>query len=49
MVTVAIVLGPVIAVLITLWYQRYKEKRDLKQRVFFELMANRKAFPVVLP
>lgn len=41
----AIVLGPIIAVLITLVYQSDKEKRDSKTRLFLTLMANRKAFP----
>ena len=42
---VAIVLGPVIAVTITLAYQKYKEKRDAKMRLFLTLMAHRKSFP----
>lgn len=39
---IAILLSPVIAVLITLWYQSYKEKRDAKLRLFLTLMAHRK-------
>jgi Family of unknown function (DUF6680) len=42
----AIVLGPVIAVIITLWYQNRKEKRDFKHHIFYELMAHRKSFPI---
>jgi hypothetical protein len=41
----AIFLGPVTAVLITLWYQRRKEKRDTKIRIFQTLMAHRKSSP----
>jgi len=41
----AIFLGPVTAVLITLWYQRRKEKRDTKQRIFLTLMAHRRSNP----
>ena len=37
----AILLSPVIAVLVTLWYQSRKEKRDLKRWVFNTLMATR--------
>jgi hypothetical protein len=46
MTLVAIILGPVFAVIITLWYQSRREKRDLKQRVFFELIAHRKSYPI---
>lgn len=42
----AIIIGPVIAVMITLWYQNRKEKRDFKRHIFFELMAHRKSFPI---
>ena len=41
----AIVLSPVIAVIITLWHQGRKERRDRKERLFTQLMAHRKAFP----
>lgn len=37
-----IVLGPVAAVIITLWYQARKEKRDAKRKLFVTLMASRK-------
>ena len=42
---IAILLSPVIAVLVTLWYQSYKSKRDAKMNLFLTLMANRKTFP----
>jgi len=38
-------LSPVIAVAVTLWWQRRKEKRDSKERLFLTLMAHRRAFP----
>jgi hypothetical protein len=41
----AIIVGPVVAVGITLWWQRRKEKRDAKQRLFLTLMAHRRSFP----
>ena len=41
----AIVLSPVFAVGITLWWQQRKEKRDAKRRLFLTLMAHRRAFP----
>ena len=43
---VAIFVGPVTAVCITLWWQRRKEKRDAKIRLFTTLMAYRKAMPI---
>ena len=39
---IAILLSPIIAVLITLWYQHYKTKQDAKYRLFLTLMAHRK-------
>jgi hypothetical protein len=42
---VAIILGPIIAVAITLWWQNRKEKRDAKLRLFISLMAQRKTTP----
>jgi hypothetical protein len=42
---IAIVLGPLLAVGITLWWQGRKEKRDAKERLFLTLMAQRRAFP----
>ena len=44
----AIILGPIVAVVITLGYQRYREKLDAKTRLFLTLMANRKASPPTL-
>lgn len=44
---VALVAGPVIGVLVTLWYQRRAEKRAAKQRLFLTLMAHRKSNPPV--
>jgi hypothetical protein len=41
----AVIIGPIIAVLITLWYQKYKEKQNTKHRVFLTLMAHRKSSP----
>lgn len=43
---IAIVLSPVTAVCVTLWWQRRKEKRDAKIRLFTTLMAFRKSYPV---
>ena len=42
----AILLGPVTAVSITLWWQMRKEKRDAKMRLFITLMSHRKAMPL---
>lgn len=42
---IAVVLGPIIAVIITLLYQRHKEKQDTKHRAFLLLMAHRKSIP----
>ncbi len=41
----AVLFSPVIAVVITLWYQNRKEKRDAKLRLFITLMAQRKSMP----
>lgn len=38
----AILLGPVVAVCITLWWQNRKERRDAKRHLFMTLMAQRK-------
>lgn len=40
----AILLGPIIAVGITLWYQSRKQKKDIQYGVFFNLMAHRKNY-----
>jgi hypothetical protein len=45
---VAIVVGPLFAVLITLWWQHRKEKRDAKLRLFATLMAFRKSVTGVI-
>lgn len=42
---VALVLGPVIAVVITLWSQKRSERRLAKLQLFVTLMANRRAAP----
>jgi hypothetical protein len=42
---IAMILGPIVAVLISLGLQRCKEKRDTKQRIFLTLMAHRKSNP----
>lgn len=41
----AIFLGPLLAVLVTLWWQSRKQKRDAKEKLFLSLMAHRRAFP----
>lgn len=41
----AILLSPVVAVAVTLWWQGRKEKRDAKRRLFVTLMQSRKASP----
>ena len=42
----AIIIGPIVAVCITLWWQQRKEKRDAQLRLFTTLMAHRKAMPL---
>ena len=41
----AIIIGPVVSVAITLWWQRRKEKHDAKMNLFLTLMAHRKSWP----
>jgi hypothetical protein len=41
----AIFLGPLAGVIFTLWFQKRKESKDAKQRLFLTLMAHRKANP----
>ena len=42
----AIIIGPIAAVVITLWWQQRKEKRDGKIKLFMALLAYRKSYPV---
>ena len=42
---IAVITGPIFAVVITLMWQQRKEKRDAKERLFLTLMAHRRAFP----
>lgn len=42
---IAVVSGPILAVIITLLYQKRKEKRDAKYQAFLRLMAYRKSIP----
>ena len=42
--TIAIILGPIFAVIITLWYQNMREKRQHKFLLFRTLMSRRKDF-----
>jgi hypothetical protein len=44
-IVLATVTAPVTSVVITLWWQTRKEKRDAKERLFLTLMAHRKTFP----
>lgn len=39
---IAIVLGPLMGVLFTLWFQARKDKRDAKEQLFLTLMGERK-------
>jgi hypothetical protein len=41
----AIVVGPIVAVLITLWHQNRTQKRGAKERLFLTLMAHRRVMP----
>src|SRR2546428_12924040 len=47
-IVLATALGPLAAVLITLWHQDRKQKRDAKERLFVTLMAHRKSAPIAL-
>lgn len=42
---IAITVGPLLAVLITLWWQERKENRDANRRLFLTLMAKRRTTP----
>ena len=46
MIIIAVIIGPIVAVVITLLYQRYKEKQDAKHRAFMLLLAHRKSIPL---
>lgn len=41
----AIIIGPLVAVLITVWLQRRHQKYDAKLRLFTTLMIHRKSNP----
>jgi hypothetical protein len=43
---VALISGPVVAVIITLWYQARVEKRRAKERLFVTLMSHRRSIPI---
>jgi hypothetical protein len=42
---IALIAGPAIAVIITLWHQSRTTKREAKQKLFLSLMSHRKAMP----
>jgi hypothetical protein len=42
---IALIVGPVAAVCITLWHQRRTEKRAAKERLFTNRMAHRRSWP----
>lgn len=44
----ALILGPVLAVVVTLWHQKRSQKRDSKERLFLVLMAHRRSNPPTL-
>lgn len=44
-IVLATSLGPIAAVLITLWHQERNQKRQAKERIFHILMAHRKSIP----
>jgi hypothetical protein len=43
---VALLLGPICAVVVTLWHQSRTEKRAAKQGLFLRLMSHRKSIPI---
>ena len=43
--SLAIFLGPLSGVIFTIWFQRRKDRKDQKQRLFVALMAHRKSSP----
>jgi hypothetical protein len=42
---IAIVLGPVTAIIVSLWIQQRRAKRESKERLFSTLMAHRRSYP----
>jgi len=42
---IAVISGPILAVLISLWLQSRKQKKDAQQHLFLTLMAYRKSYP----
>jgi hypothetical protein len=44
-IIISTALGPITAVLITLWHQDRQQKKNAKERLFITLMAHRKSFP----
>ena|ERR1700733_4099116 len=42
---IALIAGPAIAVIITLWHQSRTSKREAKQKLFLDLMSHRKSWP----
>lgn len=42
---IALIVGPIVAVVITLWHQTRAQKRQVKERLFQVLMAHRKSIP----
>jgi hypothetical protein len=44
-VVISTALGPVLAVMITLWHQERSQRRNAEERLFITLMAHRKLFP----
>ena len=43
---IAILVSPIIAVIVTLWYSNRLENRKAKMELFMTLLANRKTYPV---
>src|SRR5882762_5331817 len=42
---IATFVGPIAAVIITLWHQARKQRRDAKERLFITVMAHRQSAP----
>ena len=45
-IVLATALGPITAVLVTLWHEGRKQRRNAKETLFVTLMASRKAIPI---